>query len=72
MHSSSATEVFGQRIRDRRQRLGLSQSALADVVGVNRRVIGELERGKPSVQLNIALRVAEAVGLDVALRERAQ
>jgi HTH-type transcriptional regulator/antitoxin HipB len=72
MHSSPATQVFGQRIRDQRQRLGLSQSALADVVGVNRRVIGELERGKPSVQLNIALRVAEAVGLDVALRERAR
>lgn len=67
---SSNTEAFGQRIRDRREHLGLSQSALADVVGVNRRVIGELERGKPSVQLNIALRVAEAVGLDVALRER--
>jgi transcriptional regulator with XRE-family HTH domain len=66
----STTEAFGRRIRDRRQRLGLSQSALADVVGVNRRVIGELERGKASVQLSIALRVAEAVGLDVALRER--
>jgi HTH-type transcriptional regulator/antitoxin HipB len=67
---SSASAAFGKRVRDRRQHLGLSQSALADVVGVNRRVIGELERGKPSVQLSIALRVAEAVGLDVALRER--
>jgi y4mF family transcriptional regulator len=63
---------FGQRIRERRKRLALSQSALADVVGVNRRVIGELERGKPSVQLDIAMRVAEAVGLDVELRERGQ
>ena len=40
------------------------------MVGVNRRVVGELERGKSSVQLAIALRVAEAVGLDVALKER--
>lgn len=62
--------MFGQRVRERRNTLGLSQSTLADVVGVNRRVIGELERGKPSVQLNIALRVAEALGLDVDLRER--
>jgi HTH-type transcriptional regulator / antitoxin HipB len=61
---------FGKAIRDRRNRLGLSQSDLADVVGVNRRVIGELERGKPSVQLAIALRVAEAVGFDVTLHER--
>ena len=66
----ATTEAFGQRIRDRRQHLGSSQSALADVVGVNRRVIGELERGKPSVQLNIALRVAEVVGLDLTLHQR--
>lgn len=68
--SDSTPLGFGQQIRDRRKRLGLSQGDVADVVGVNRRVIGELERGKPSVQLNIALRVAEAVGFDVELRER--
>jgi HTH-type transcriptional regulator/antitoxin HipB len=68
--SPTNSEVFGQRVRDRRRQLGLSQSALADVVAVNRRVIGELERGKPSVQLGIALRVAEVLGLDLTLRER--
>ena len=65
-----SVEAFGHHVRERRLHLGLSQSALADVVGVNRRVIGELERGKPSVQLDIALRVAQALGLDVALHER--
>lgn len=65
-----SSTIFGQRVRERRNHLGLSQSALADVIGVNRRVIGELERGKASVQLGIALRVAEALGLDVDLRER--
>lgn len=69
MHGSTPQD-FGREIRRRRTGLGLSQSALADVVGVNRRVIGELERGKASVQLGIALRVAVAVGLDVALVER--
>ncbi|MBA2348706.1 MAG: helix-turn-helix domain-containing protein [Solirubrobacterales bacterium] len=68
--SSHSSTMFGERVRDRRTQLGLSQSALADVVGVNRRVVGELERGKPSVQLGIALRVAEALGLDIELRER--
>ena len=57
-------------MRERRRAAGLTQSAVADVVGVNRRVISELERGKPTVQLDIALRVAEALGLDVALTER--
>lgn len=68
--TSPSSSTFGRRVRERRNHLGLSQGALADVVGVNRRVIGELERGKPSVQLGIALRVAEALGLDVELRER--
>jgi len=69
MHATSAAS-FGSAVRDRRRSLGLSQQALADVVGVNRRVVGELERGKPSLRLEIALRVAEAVGLDVRLVER--
>lgn len=62
--------AFGTRIRERRRSLDLTQDDLAAVVGVNRRVVGELERGKPSVQLEIALRVAQAVGLDVGLQER--
>jgi HTH-type transcriptional regulator / antitoxin HipB len=64
--------TLGNQLRDRRSQLGLTQSALADVVGVNRRVIGELERGKPTVQLEIALRVAEALGLDVQLHPRSR
>jgi predicted transcriptional regulator len=44
--------------------------ARADAVGVNRRVIGELERGKSTVQLEIALRVAEALGVDLSFSVR--
>lgn len=61
---------FGNELRQRRRAVGLSQGAVADVVGVNRRVIGELERGKPTVQLDIALRVAEALGLDLSFSVR--
>ncbi len=62
--------AFGQRVRARRKRLDLTLEDVANVVGVNRRVIGELERGKSSVQVGIALRVAQAVGLDLRLEER--
>lgn len=64
------TEAFGQRVRERRKQLGLSQDDVANVVGVNRRVIGELERGKPSVRFDIVLRTAQALGLRVSLDER--
>jgi transcriptional regulator with XRE-family HTH domain len=61
---------FGQRLRDRRRELGLSQDAVAGVVGINRRVLGRLEHGTATVQLRIALEVARALGLDVELRAR--
>jgi HTH-type transcriptional regulator / antitoxin HipB len=61
---------FGSTLRKRRKALGLSQDAVADAIGVNRRVVGELERGKGTVRLEIALAAAQALGLDVELSER--
>jgi HTH-type transcriptional regulator / antitoxin HipB len=61
---------FGDELRIRRRGLRLSQDQLADAIGVNRRVVGELERGKGTVRLEIALAAARALGLDVELRIR--
>jgi HTH-type transcriptional regulator / antitoxin HipB len=61
---------FGREIRALRAGRRLTQDQLAEVIGVNRRVIGELERGKGTVRLEIALAAARAVGLDVELRKR--
>lgn len=63
-------QEFGHEIRVWRAGLDLTQDQLAEVIGVNRRVVGELERGKGSVRLEIALAAARAVGLDVDLRPR--
>ena len=68
--SASRPDSFGLTLRRRRRELDLTQDALAAVIGVNRRVVGELERGKGSVRLEIALAAARAVGLDVELRPR--
>ncbi len=61
---------LGAAIRHRRRELNLAQEDVANVIGVNRRVIGELEGGKGTVQLRIALEAARAVGLDVYLQSR--
>lgn len=63
-------QQLGGALRARRSELLLTQDALAEVIGVHRRVIGELERGKGSVRLEIALAAIRAVGLDVELRTR--
>lgn len=62
--------ALGQAIRARRRESGVTQQQLADVIGVNRRVVGELENGKPTVQLAIALAAVRATGLDLKLHRR--
>ena len=51
---------LGNALRARRRELGLAQEEISGVIGVNRRVIGELERGKGTVQLQIAMEAARA------------
>lgn len=66
----NSTAEYGQLLRERRRELGLSQTDVANVIGVNRRVLGQLENGKPTVQLNIALEAARVLGLDLELVRR--
>lgn len=56
---------WGDTLARRRRALGITQEQLAFSIGVNRRVVGELERGKETVQLGIALRALQAVGVRV-------
>lgn len=70
MQVTSSPTAFGAALRDRRRAVGMTQDDLALAVGVNRKVIGQLEGGKESVQLQIALRAAQALGLDVGIEAR--
>jgi DNA-binding XRE family transcriptional regulator len=61
---------LGTAIASRRKQLGLSQDNVADLIGTNRRVVGELERGKSTVQLKIAIDACRVLGLDIEVRPR--
>lgn len=61
---------LGSALRARRRDLGLAQEEVSGVIGVNRRVIGELEGGKGTVQLQIAMEAARVLGLDIELEPR--
>lgn len=65
MEVLNSPRALGDVIRRRRRALGLSQDDLALTIGVDRRVIGQLERGKETVRADIAFRAAQAVGLDL-------
>lgn len=70
VHVTPSAAALGTAIRERRRALGIAQDELALAIGVNRRVIGQLEGGKESVQLGIALRAARALGLNVGVEAR--
>ena len=55
MRSTDSPADLGAAIRGRRRELKLTQDDLALSIGVNRKVIGQLEGGKETVRLEIAL-----------------
>lgn len=57
-------EALGQRLRTARLARGMTQSHLAERVGVDRTTIGKLESGDPATSLSTVLRVLSALGLD--------
>lgn len=67
---TDSSAELGAAIRERRRRLGISQDELAVSIHVNRKVIGQLENGKETVHVGIALRAANAVGLNVGVEPR--
>lgn len=58
------TVAFGAALRRERERLGLSQEALADRAGVDRTEIGKLERGTREPRLRTLVKIYRA--LDVS------
>jgi len=54
---------FGKLIRATRKKMNLTQAGLAAASGVGERFIRELEKGKPTCQLEKALLVALMLGI---------
>jgi transcriptional regulator with XRE-family HTH domain len=61
---SPATRVFGERVRERREALGLSQESLAAQSGIHWTFLGQVERGRRNISLHNLLKVAKGLGVD--------
>lgn len=61
--SVRSTESLGALVRETRKAQGISQEQLAGVANTGIRFISDLENGKPTVQMELAIRVLEALGL---------
>jgi y4mF family transcriptional regulator len=57
-------------IKNRRKEMKLTQAELAGLCGVGNRFIVELEAGKPTIQFDKAVYVAENVGLELRIARK--
>jgi len=56
---------FGQKVREERYRLGLSQEELAGRAGVHRTYVGMIERAEKNITLINIEKIAKALGLSL-------
>lgn len=63
-------EDLGLQIRAARKAQGLTQAELADIAGVGTRFVSELERGKDTARLGLALDIARLAGVDLFAQPR--
>lgn len=62
--ASDAAKVLGERVRERRHALGLSQEGLAEGTALHWSFVGRIERGQANLTLRNILRLAEVLGVD--------
>ena len=53
------------KIKAARKAMGMTQKTFADISGVGRRFISELERGKASLEFDRVVKVCNAAGIDI-------
>ncbi len=60
-------QIVGERVRAQRQRLGISQEALAERAGLHYTYIGQIERGEKNASIETMLKLCTA--LDTTLEK---
>jgi HTH-type transcriptional regulator/antitoxin HipB len=66
MRIRTATDL-GAFIRERRTKLGMDQSALAEKAGTSRKWVVEVEQGKPRAEIGLILRTLKTLGVSIAV-----
>lgn len=61
---------LGQAIRARRKELHYTQAYLAEFTGFSITFISDVERGKPTAEIEKTLRLIQTLGLDLLIEKR--
>lgn len=57
--------TFGKRVREVRKSKGISQETLAEIAGIDRSYMGNIERGEKNITLKKAYEICDALGIDI-------
>lgn len=60
-------QYIGDVIKYHRKKAGLSQKALADIAGVGKTVVFDIEKGKETVQFKSLIYVFKALNINISL-----
>ena len=66
----SNPEQLGTLIRQVRKKQGITQEDLSSLVGVGPRLIGEIERGKPTAEIGKVFQLLAGLGLVISIAPR--
>ncbi len=62
-------DVVGGQVRARRKALRIDQQTLADLAGVSRKSVSEIERGKATIRMDVLVAVLDGLGLTLEVRD---
>jgi len=62
--ATTITEIISQRLREERERQGISQTALADRAGIDRKTVNRIENGHYSPNMESFVLLCRALRLD--------
>ena len=57
--------AFGRRVREARKNKGISQESLAEMAGIDRSYMGNIERGEKDVTLKKVYEICDALEVDI-------
>ena len=57
--------AFGKRVREVRKSKGISQEKLAEMAGIDRSYMGNIERGEKNITLKKAYEICDALEIEI-------
>ena len=65
MKTDERMVAFGKRVRELRKSKGISQERLAEMAGIDRSYMGNIERGEKNVTLKKAYEICDALDVEI-------